>query len=277
MNTRLTRRRRSRSARIRVLGWLAVTSSLALALLAPASTAFATQPDPLHKVTICHRTDATTNPYVQITVDEASVDGDAGNDNGKGDHLIKHTGPAWTSDQPNGGDWGDIIPPFYSDGATPTGYASLNWDAAGQAIFYNECNPTTDETTTESTTDETTGGGGQVAGETTTESTTDETTTESTTSETTGGGGRDGPARETTTESTTDETTTEATTDETTTESTDHGRDHARGAARLRARPGPRGSPFRRPRRSTAGRPRIRTPGASCSSGSPRSWPGCSS
>jgi hypothetical protein len=115
----------------------------------------ATKPgeDELHKVTICHRTKSVTNPYVQNDVDEASVDGNNGNDNGKGDHLVEHTGAVWDANTnyptPHNGDqWGDIIPPFYDDGVTLTGYPSLNWDAAGQAIFYNGCNP---EGTNEST------------------------------------------------------------------------------------------------------------------------------
>jgi hypothetical protein len=134
------------------------TAFLGVQLAAPLAvvTAFtakagATKPDDLHKVTICHRTNSTTNPYVQNDVDEASVDGDSGNDKGQGDHLMEHTGPVWDANTiypaPHNGDqWGDIIPPFYNDGVTLTGYPSLNWDAAGQAIFYNGCAPVTNVT-----------------------------------------------------------------------------------------------------------------------------------
>jgi hypothetical protein len=121
---------------------LAALAALAVATAYMVRPANATQPDPLHQVTICHRTDSEVNPYVRITVDEASVDGDNGNDNGQGDHLLEHTGAVWAGpDTPKEPKWGDIIPPFYSDGSTLTGYPSLNWDAAGQAIFENGCNP----------------------------------------------------------------------------------------------------------------------------------------
>lgn len=109
------------------------------------SHAFATQPndDDNHKVTICHRTNSITNPYVIETVDVASVDGDTSNDNGNGDHLAEHTGPVFDPNNPpppphNGDQWGDIIPPFYADG-TSDGLPSLNWPA-GQSIFENDCN-----------------------------------------------------------------------------------------------------------------------------------------
>jgi hypothetical protein len=106
--------------------------------------------DPAANVTICHRTDSVTNPYVTETVDEASVDGDSSNDKGQGDHLLEHTGPVFDSLNPpppphNGDQWGDIIPPFDENGdPRPNPSATLNWPgpgAVGAAIFFNGCNP----------------------------------------------------------------------------------------------------------------------------------------
>ena len=125
---------------------LAATAALALSMTYLVHPALATKPDPLHKVTICHRTHSETNPYVVETVDEASVDGNNGNDHGQGDHLLEHTGPVWyPGAKADGVFWGDIIPPFYSDGATLTGYPSLNWNADGQAIFRDHCNAGAEE------------------------------------------------------------------------------------------------------------------------------------
>ncbi|HLB95691.1 MAG TPA: hypothetical protein VJK26_02170 [Patescibacteria group bacterium] len=84
-----------------------------------------------HKIRICHRTRAVTNPYVSIRVDRDAVDGDTGNDHGRGDHSVEHTGPVFNTDMQQGDRWGDIIP--------PDGVPGLNWTTEGQAIWNNRC------------------------------------------------------------------------------------------------------------------------------------------
>ena len=91
-----------------------------------------------HKVTLCHATGSSTNPYVLITVDY---------------HALKNGHTAAK---------GDIIPPTTINGVTYSG----NWDANGQAIFNNGCKPlaaqapvtttTTTQATTATTTEQTT-------------------------------------------------------------------------------------------------------------------------
>ena len=101
----------------------------------------------ISKVTICHRTRATTNPYVLITVSVNSVIGSGGG-NGHSDHNTTRTnsvnpttngitpgsGPFDTAFNtspgysPNQKWWGDIIPPFsYTSGGSTLTYAGLNW------------------------------------------------------------------------------------------------------------------------------------------------------
>lgn len=70
------------------------------------------------KITICHATRSSKNPYVEVTISENAVT----RKNGHGEHR--------------GGlyplpDWGDIIPPF-------AGFAGLNWPT-GAAILANNC------------------------------------------------------------------------------------------------------------------------------------------
>jgi hypothetical protein len=111
-----------------VLGALSVTALVGSSLAIGASSAGAEVVD---KVTICHRTNSNTNPYVQITPDVAGVlDGHA-----------DHTGPVWDPTlKAQHVKWGDIIPPFDYDGGS---YPGMNWDVAGQAIYDNGCNPVT--------------------------------------------------------------------------------------------------------------------------------------
>jgi hypothetical protein len=71
-----------------------------------------------NKVTLCHATGSTTNPFVVLTVAESAA----------------YNGHLGSSHQ-NGN---DIIPPFEFQGNT----YSQNWDANGQATFNNNCIPT---------------------------------------------------------------------------------------------------------------------------------------
>ena len=71
-----------------------------------AGTATASQHGDDHKVTLCHRTNSETNPYVVITVDVASVFKNNGHDS------HDEGGVYQPGDKARGVRWGDIIPPF---------------------------------------------------------------------------------------------------------------------------------------------------------------------
>jgi uncharacterized repeat protein (TIGR01451 family) len=89
------------------------------------------------KITICHRTNSTHNPYVQITISVSAADGLSGPGEG-GDHFGEHTGPIATSLEvaedlkADGIKWGDIIPPI------PGVHDGMNWPE-GEDILEAGC------------------------------------------------------------------------------------------------------------------------------------------
>ena len=92
----------------------------------------------LSKVTICHRTRATTNPYRMITVSVASIVDNNSAPNGHAHHntdrrRVETDGPAGVfrpsfNYPSNAKHWGDIIPPFKTAGGGI--YEGLNWSWA---------------------------------------------------------------------------------------------------------------------------------------------------
>jgi len=78
------------------------------------------------RVTLCHATSSSSNPYVRITVAPEAV-----STQGHDQHQ----------------DGRDIIPPFsYDDDGTVRQYPGKNWDSESQAIFDNRCRPVAPET-----------------------------------------------------------------------------------------------------------------------------------
>ena len=113
-------------------------AAAAVPLTAGAATASQSGADD-HKVTLCHRTNSETNPYVVITIDKAGVfkTGHDGHDEG---------GVHQPGDKANGVRWGDIIPAFdyYAspqdeNASTLSHYAGLNNTAAGLDVLANGC------------------------------------------------------------------------------------------------------------------------------------------
>jgi hypothetical protein len=122
----------TRRSRWVVTGGIGLAAALGISgfLLLPGAGAA-----PSDKVTICHRTSSTTNPYTVNSINTSSVD-EAGNRylNGHGDH----TGPVYESGMTSG--WGDIIPPF-TDAGSGSSFPGYNWDGAGQTIWNAGCTP----------------------------------------------------------------------------------------------------------------------------------------
>lgn len=103
------------------------------------TSAMVTDPEP-EKISICHRTNAVKNPYVQQEVSVNAVDGLAGNSGNEADHYGEHKGPLASSEavaqalKDDKIEWGDIIPPV--EGV----HDGLNWTEEGQSIYENDCN-----------------------------------------------------------------------------------------------------------------------------------------
>ena len=104
---------------------LALVSTIGIALVEE-KEAEAAPPSRASKVTICHRTRSTTNPYRRITVSVNAAKGGHTTHSMDGRAVIA----PWTSGLPNGGSWGDIIPEVRGSGSSVSVQA-VNYDATG--------------------------------------------------------------------------------------------------------------------------------------------------
>jgi hypothetical protein len=91
------------------------------------------------KITICHRTHSTTNPYRRITVNRNAVTsgrhGSHGIPSGSTNPPVYDSSFAYA---PNNKFWGDVIPGSTDGGVVYNGSATiaLNWSVAGRALFF---------------------------------------------------------------------------------------------------------------------------------------------
>lgn len=124
---------------------LASLAIVMASLFALGSPTMADPPDVNEEqVTICHRTNADENPYVEITVDRHAVDGLE-----QADHYGEHQGPLYNDTlKAQHIEWGDIIPPVFPY------HTGLNWTVEGIAVYNGHCAipPTTTSTTVPETT-----------------------------------------------------------------------------------------------------------------------------
>lgn len=131
-------KRNIQKIKIILISFLLLFSQLAVPITALPTPVAATTEE---KVTICHRTAATTNPYRKITVARSAVDGIS-----NGDHYLEHTGPIFPATGTDG-KWGDIIPDKDNSGAALP-HSGLNWTTEGQEILRNDCGGDTSPTLT---------------------------------------------------------------------------------------------------------------------------------
>ena len=110
-------------------------------------------------VTICHRTNSLTNPYVEITIDPNGILGPGSSSHGPQNTNHNRGTGVFDPDfnYPNNAkDWQDIIPPFdYTLDGTPQSFAGYNYTGAGLAIYEHGCDGRWQDSTTT-----TSGGGG---------------------------------------------------------------------------------------------------------------------
>lgn len=163
MTTTPTHRRQARALG---LGALVIGTVLAVTGLAAATAGAAPSGKPgTGSITMCHRTNAPSNPYRVITVSF-----DASNGELQGPDHTGHAGPvfdfsadpadpSYPYTTPRDGDqWGDIIPAYSWTGGS---YPGMNW-TEGQAIWEAGCNVAAPEVGS-ITLDKVTAGDGQPA------------------------------------------------------------------------------------------------------------------
>lgn len=142
--------RRGQRAKLAAGAGLATMVLGALMVLAPSGAGAQEALPVVDKVTVCHRTNAVTNPYRIIEVAVDGSDGSLGN--GMNDHT-QHLGPPFDFSDPdqyeppfNGDDWGDIIPP-YQWGPNPEDYfPGYNWN--GEQTLEQQCGGAPQDPTT---------------------------------------------------------------------------------------------------------------------------------
>jgi outer membrane protein OmpA-like peptidoglycan-associated protein len=137
------RARRRWGVRLAVAGVASAVLALPLVvvpgLVDPAAAASA-------KITICHRTHSTTNPYRRITVSQNAVTnarhGGHKVPSGSSNPAVYDSTFTYAS---NNKIWGDVIPGSSNGGSAYNGSNSiaLNWTTAGIAAFNNNCVPMT--------------------------------------------------------------------------------------------------------------------------------------
>lgn len=138
------------SSRAKAMVLVATIIASFYAVVVPAGAANAIPRVKPAKVTICHRTHSTTNPYRMITVSKNSVDGPLNQPDGTGNAPGDHAGTQHNNLDsgnpnvfdptfayaPNAKTWQDIIPPFTVDGPPAKTYNGVNWTTQGKAIYF---------------------------------------------------------------------------------------------------------------------------------------------